>query len=223
MARLLKVLFFLLIVKPLVFIGLGLNVLQRQHLPSQGPIIIAANHNSHLDTLVLMALFPLHLIHRVRPVAAADYFLANPFVAWLSLNIIGIIPIRRTPSSSERDTVLQACHDALEHNDILIIFPEGSRGEPEIMSGLKKGIYHLVKHHPQRSVLPVVMRGLGRSLPKGTAMLVPFNCDVVIGEPLSGFTDAEDFVLTMQKSYQHLATHCITHSQAVSDDHQQDF
>lgn len=138
MARILKVLFFLLIVKPLVFIGLGLNILQRQNLPTQGPMVIAANHNSHLDTLVLMALFPLHLIHRVRPVAAADYFLVNPFVAWLSLNIIGIIPIRRSPSSSERDAVLQACHEALDQGDILIIFPEGSRGEPEIMSGLKK-------------------------------------------------------------------------------------
>ncbi|ENM5813174.1 1-acyl-sn-glycerol-3-phosphate acyltransferase [Vibrio mimicus] len=217
MARFLKVMFFLLIVKPLVFIGLGLNILQRQNLPSQGPIIIAANHNSHLDTLVLMALFPLHLIHRVRPVAAADYFLVNPFVAWLSLNIIGIIPIRRSPSSNERDAVLQACHDALEQGEILILFPEGSRGEPEIMSGLKKGIYHLVKNHPNRSVLPVVMRGLGRSLPKGTAMFVPFNCDVVIGEPLTGFTDADYFVLTMQKSYQQLATHCITQTQTALD------
>ncbi len=35
MARILKVLFFLLIVKPLVFIGLGLNILQRQNLPTQ--------------------------------------------------------------------------------------------------------------------------------------------------------------------------------------------
>lgn len=217
MARILKVLFFLLIVKPLVFIGLGLNILQRQNLPTQGPMVIAANHNSHLDTLVLMALFQLHLIHRVRPVAAADYFLVNPFVAWLSLNIIGIIPIRRSPSSSERDAVLQACHEALDQGDILIIFPEGSRGEPEIMSGLKKGIYHLVKNHPERAVLPVVMRGLGRALPKGTAMFVPFNCDVVIGEPLTGFSDAEHFVQVMQKNYPQLATHCITQTQATLD------
>lgn len=43
------------------------------------------------------------------------------------------------------------------------------------------------------------MRGLGRALPKGTAMFVPFNCDVVIGEPLTGFSDAEHFVQVMQK------------------------
>lgn len=85
------------------------------------------------------------------------------------------------------------------------------------MSGLKKGIYHLVKNHPERAVLPVVMRGLGRALPKGTAMFVPFNCDVVIGEPFTGFSDAEHFVQVMQKNYQQLATHCITQTQATLD------
>ncbi|MCG6212535.1 1-acyl-sn-glycerol-3-phosphate acyltransferase [Vibrio furnissii] len=210
MARLLKLLFVLLIVKPLVFIGLGLNIIQRHNLPEQGPMIIAANHNSHLDTLVLLALFPIHMVHRVRPVAAADYFLANRFVAWLSLNVIGIIPIRRAPSASQRDAVFDACHAALNNDEILIIFPEGSRGEPEIMSGLKKGIYHLVREHSGVAVLPMVMRGLGRSLPKGTAMLVPFNCDVVIGEPQTGFTSAQHFIDAMQTQYQQLAQHCIT-------------
>lgn len=210
MAKLLKILFIILIVKPLVFIGLGLNVLQRQNLPKHGPVIIAANHNSHLDTLVLLALFPIHMIHRVRPVAAADYFLANRLIAWLSLNVIGIIPIRRAPSASQRDEVFAACHQALNNEEILIIFPEGSRGEPEIMSGLKKGIYHLLKEHPNTTVLPMVMRGLGRSLPKGTAMLVPFNCDIVIGEAQSQFMSAEHFVSSMQQQYQKLTDYCIT-------------
>ncbi|HCH02663.1 MAG TPA: 1-acyl-sn-glycerol-3-phosphate acyltransferase [Vibrio sp.] len=210
MARLLKILFVLLIVKPLVFIGLGLNIIQRQNLPEHGPIIIAANHNSHLDTLVLLALFPIHMVHRVRPVAAADYFLANPLIAWLSLNVIGIIPIRRAPSASQRNEVFSACHQALNNGEILIIFPEGSRGNPEIMSGLKKGIYHLVKQHPNAAVLPVVIRGLGRSLPKGTAMLVPFNCDIVIGEAQMTFTNTQQFIERMQKQYQQLTRYCIT-------------
>ena len=59
MSRLLKILFFLLIVRPLVMIVLGLNIRDRQKLPRKGPAIIAANHNSHLDTMVLMSLYPL--------------------------------------------------------------------------------------------------------------------------------------------------------------------
>ncbi|NVJ57338.1 MAG: 1-acyl-sn-glycerol-3-phosphate acyltransferase [Vibrionaceae bacterium] len=207
--KLLKILFVLLFVKPLVFVGLGLNIIHRQHLPEKGPVVVAANHNSHLDTLVLLALFPISLVHKVRPVAAADYFLKNKLTTWLSLNVLGIIPIRRSPSKSERDAIFDECHRALEDGDILIIFPEGSRGEPEVMSGLKKGIYHLTKEHANCPVVPVVMRGLGRALPKGTAMFVPFNCDVVLGEPIEQFSDADDFLCSMQKQYAELAQQCI--------------
>ncbi|MES9854313.1 MAG: 1-acyl-sn-glycerol-3-phosphate acyltransferase [Candidatus Thiodiazotropha sp. L084R] len=52
MSRLLQFLFFILIVKPLVLIVLGLNVRRKTHLPAEGPAIIIANHNSHLDTIV---------------------------------------------------------------------------------------------------------------------------------------------------------------------------
>ncbi|MDC5707283.1 1-acyl-sn-glycerol-3-phosphate acyltransferase [Vibrio europaeus] len=209
MARILRALFILLFVKPLVFIGLGLNIINRQNLPMNGPVVVAANHNSHLDTLVLLALFPISIIYKVRPVAAADYFLSNPIVAWLSLNVIGIIPIRRSPSKEQKEAIFDECHKALEQGDILIIFPEGSRGEPEVMSGLKKGIYHLVKDHPQCAVVPVVMRGLGVSLPKGTAMFVPFNCDVVLGDSVSDFSDADEFIEIMQEQYQMLSEQCI--------------
>ncbi|KLV08869.1 glycerol acyltransferase [Photobacterium aquae] len=213
--KLFKFLFVLLLVKPLVFIGLGLNIIQRQHLPLHGPAVVAANHNSHLDTLVLLALFPISMVHKIRPVAAADYFLKNRLSAWLSLNVLGIIPIRRSPSQSERSAVFDECHQALDNGDILLVFPEGSRGEPEVMSGLKKGIYHLVKDHDHCPVVPVVMRGLGRALPKGTAMLVPFNCDVVIGQGIEQFVDADDFLVTMQTQYDALSEYCIV---TVCDD-----
>jgi len=71
--RILKIIFFGLIIKPIVLIVLGLNIRNRDKLPVDGPAVIAANHNSHLDTMVLMSLYPLSIIHKVRPVAAADY------------------------------------------------------------------------------------------------------------------------------------------------------
>ena len=82
MNKTLKFFFFLLFVKPLTLIVLGLNIQNRKGLPNDGPAIVAGNHNSHLDTLVLMGLYPLTQVHRIRPVAAADYFLKNKFIAF---------------------------------------------------------------------------------------------------------------------------------------------
>ena len=180
----LRSLFFLLIVRPLVFLVLGLNVRNRKGLPLAGPAIVVANHNSHLDTLVLLSLFPHEVLNRVRPVAAQDYFLRNRWLAWFSLKIIGIIPLRRNLKGVKEDP-LAGCSAALERGEILIVFPEGSRGEPEVLSKFKTGVAHLAQRYPQIPLVPVFMHGLGRALPKGEWVLVPVVCDVLIGSAFS--------------------------------------
>ena len=223
MHRWLKVLLFLFVIKPIVLIILGLNRIYLHPLPKQGPIILAANHNSHLDTLVLMALFPWHLLHRVRPVAAADYFLKNKWLAWVSLNIIGIIPLYRH-GEVDKQHVFDDCFEALDNDDILIIFPEGSRGEPEQLSDIKKGLYYCLQQRPNTPLLPILMRGLGHSLPKGTELFVPFNCDVIIGKPsiYPQFKNADDFVNQMTLTYKILLTHCITETAASHSKNKKD-
>jgi len=213
-SRILKIIFFALFVKPLIFLGLGLNIKGRKHLPLKGPAIIAANHNSHLDTLVLMGIYPLSIIDRVRPVAAADYFLANRFIAWLSLNIIGIIPLDRSGKTNKAD-LFKDCHEALDNGHILLIFPEGSRGEPEEMSRFKKGIYHLIKDREDTKVTPVVLHGLGLSLPRGEALFVPFNCDVIIDETLKKYNNSREFLEGLLESYKRLFTYCITKNNSM--------
>ena len=112
MDRILKILLFALIIKPIVFVILGLNIRNRNKLPLKGPAIIAANHNSHLDTMVLMSLYPLSKIHKVRPVAAADYFLSNKLLAWISLKCIGIIPLDRS-GKANKDDLFAGCHSRI--------------------------------------------------------------------------------------------------------------
>lgn len=204
MTVLLRLLFFLLVVRPIALIVIGLNVRHRERLPRSGPAILVANHNSHLDTMVLMSLFPIRYLHLLRPVAAADYFLRNKVMAWFALHIIGIVPLRREVKGSHDDP-LAAASSALQQGAILILFPEGSRGEPEHLSKFKSGVAHLVKRHPEVPVIPIFLHGLGKALPKGEAILVPFFCDVFIGEALPWLADRHAWMEALDRSMHHLA------------------
>ncbi|MFN3750146.1 MAG: lysophospholipid acyltransferase family protein [Thiobacillus sp.] len=183
MSRALQALFFLLVVRPFLALVLGVNLRHAGRLPQTGPAILAANHNSHLDTLLLMSLYPLAKLSRVRPVAAADYFLKNRFIAWFALNLMHILPLSRRPKPGEKP--LAHIEAALSAGDILILFSEGSRGEPEKRSALKSGIAHLMEDAPTVPVVPIYLRGLGKVLPRGDWLPVPFFADGWVGEPLT--------------------------------------
>lgn len=185
--------FFLLVVRPLIWVVIGLHVRHRERLPTQGPAIVVANHNSHLDTLILIALFSLKQLPQLRPVAAADYFLRNRWVAWFAQNIIGIIPIRRA-GIRRTENPLQACTDALHDGQVLILFPEGTRGEPETLAAFKSGVARLAEAHPDVPVYPVFMHGVGKVLPRGSWLPVPLFCDVFVGRPLYWSDNRKVFV-----------------------------
>lgn len=182
--RALRWLFFAIIIKPIVKIVIGLRYQNAPILPQDGPALLIANHNSHLDTMVLISLLPLKILHKVQPVAAADYFLKNKFMGWFALNIIGILPIERQGKDKSVNPVEQ-CADALKAGKILIFFPEGSRGQPEQMVDLKYGVVKLAERCPKVPLFPIYMHGLGKTLPKGDAFFVPFFCDVVFSEPMT--------------------------------------
>lgn len=206
MIMVLRFLFFALIVRPVVSILLGLHVRGREHIPARGPAILAANHNSHLDAMVLMALLPHRAIHRTRPAAAREYFTKNRLLSWFSRRIVGIIPIRRERSPDGEDP-LSGCYGALERGEIVIFFPEGTRGEPEQLAEFRGGIAKLAQRYPEVPVVPIFLRGLGKALPKGEALLVPFFVDVFAGAPLRGRDHAENFLPALRGQIRALGDH----------------
>jgi 1-acyl-sn-glycerol-3-phosphate acyltransferase len=205
MNNFLRLIFFTLIIRPIILIVLGLNIRYQDRLSPDGPAIIVANHNSHLDTMVLMTLLPFQYLKRIRPIAASDYFLRNKYLAWFALKIIGIIPIERSGSKTAAD-LLAPCSDALKNGDILIFFPEGTRGEPERLSAFKSGIARLAERHPDIPVIPVFMYGLGKALPRGEWLLVPFFCDVVVGEALKWTGNRSEFMQKLDSTMKFLAS-----------------
>lgn len=198
-----RYIFWGIIIRLVVMAILGLNIRRRELLPKSGPAIIVANHNSHLDTMVLMSLYPLRTQKYVRPAAAADHFLCHKVMKWFALNIIGIAPLERKVTKSANP--LEACSKVLESNEILILYPEGSRGEPEHLANLKSGIAHLAKAYPKVPVTPVFMHGLGKALPKDNFVLVPFFCDVFVGEAIYWQGDKQHFMETLSAKFEELS------------------
>lgn len=202
--KFLRFVFYAVVVRLVVLIVLGLNVRHREKLPIKGPAILVANHNSHLDAMVLMSLLPLRLLPNVQPVAAMDYFLRNPFLAWFALKIVGIVPLKRKPDH-RGENILVPCFDALANGRVLIFFPEGSRGEPEKLASFKSGLAKVAKQFPDVPIVPVLLHGLGKSLPKGEALLVPFFCDVFVGDKMQWTGDRSSFMSQLEQRMTQLA------------------
>lgn len=201
MYRICRLLFVLLVARPITLFLLGIHVRNRERIDWHQPTIIVANHNSHLDTLVLLSLVPLKHIHRVHPAAAADYFLCKPMRAWFSRNWLGVVGVARERSDQHP---LAECQSALARGHSLLLFPEGTRGEPEKMQALKSGIAHLAKQHPTVPIVPIYMHGLGRAMPKGEWLLIPFFCDIFVGESVFWQADKQAFLTTLETQFKTL-------------------
>jgi len=196
---LIRLILLVLLARPIARFMTGADVIGREHLPRRGPAIIAANHNSHVDTLLLLTIFPAHLMPFLRPAAAADYFLKDPFIGWFSRKLVGIVPVERTKGGKGED-VLAPMREALAGGAIVILFPEGTRGTgADEMGELKSGIARLAEAFPQAPVVPIWIEGAGRVLPKGAKVPVPMNCTVLVGEAVPAFVDRAGFMASLRE------------------------
>ena len=175
---------FAFIVKPFIYIVLGYNVEGYEYFPQKGPAILVANHNSHVDTLLLMSLFSNSLISKVHPAAAADYFCNGKIKSFIFKNLMGIIPLTRKVTRENKDNIFSGIYETLSKGEIIILYPEGTRGNDENIQNFKQGIAHIAKDNPNVPIIPVYMSGTEKILPKLELILVPFISDIYISEPM---------------------------------------
>jgi len=108
------------VLTPVLRLLYRIRVEGRDGLPRDGPVILAANHRSFMDSLFL----PLVIPRRVTFVAKAEYF-DSVKTAWF-FRAVGQIPIRREGGSAS-EGALAAATDVLQAGQVFGIYPEGTR------------------------------------------------------------------------------------------------
>ena len=144
--------------------------------------IYFANHQSHLDWVLIWAALPLELRAQTRPIAARDYWTATPFKHWITREVFNAVYVSRQRSDDQDP--LEPLVEALKNGDSLVIFPEGTRsnkGEPQTF---KSGLYALAEQFPNVQLIPAGIDNVQRVMPKGEVVPVPILCTVTFGAPI---------------------------------------
>ena len=186
---------YLFVMRVFLRLVVGVKYFNREVLKKKKQFIIVSNHNSHIDTMALMAAMSFPAISRVQPVAAGDYFGSSRVKAFLTRAMVNAILIPRVPKPGAEANPINLMTQALDKGNSLIVFPEGSRGEPEKMQAFKRGIGLLLEKRKQVPYIPVFMKGLGKVLPKGRFLLVPYESDIYFGEPCYAISDDIDDIV----------------------------
>jgi 1-acyl-sn-glycerol-3-phosphate acyltransferase len=143
-----------------------------------------ANHSSHGDFVLLWSSLDPRERARTRPVAGADYWSGDPLRRFIGQRVFRAVLVDRNPATRTADPVDQML-EAIDADDSLILFPEGTRNlTEERLLPFKAGLWHVGRRRPALNLVPVWIDNLNRVMPKGELLPVPLLCTVRFGEPL---------------------------------------
>lgn len=158
-----------------------LQILGLDNLPLQPPFILAANHASHLDALVLGSALPGRLRDRVFPIAAGDVFFNSIWKSMLSAKLLNALPIWRKRCGLH--AMKQLRQRLIDEPCVYILFPEGARSRDGNMLPFKTGIGILVAG-TDVPIVPCHLSGTFQALRPGTRLPKPAPITLQIGRPL---------------------------------------
>ena len=159
-----------------------------EHIPAQGPALIACNHVSFVDALVLAAACPrpirFIMDHRIFKIPILNFVFREG-------RAIPIAPAKEDPAMLER--AYEEVAKALADGDLVGIFPEGGITQTGDIMPFRGGVTRILERSPV-PVVPMALQGLWDSIfsrKDGPAMakfgrLDPFkDIGLVVGNPMA--------------------------------------
>lgn len=149
----------------------------QEHLPKQGPFIIAPNHASSLDPFVLAAALPYRVITQTYWAGLESSVMRNPLRRFVN-RLAQVIPIKRDMRAlAVGAAVLRAGRN-------LVWFPEGTRSTSGKLQAFKPGIGLLMDHFDIPAV-PICLTNTYENLPPDAWLPKHFRrITISFGEPV---------------------------------------
>jgi long-chain acyl-CoA synthetase len=181
---------------PLARLFVWLRVEGREHLRGlDGPVVFAANHQSHLDTPAILAALPRPWRYRVAVAMAKEFFTAHFFPerhgrrAWFtnSLNyylaslFFNAFPLPQREAGTRQ--TLRYIGELFSEGHSLLIFPEGKRTMAGEINTFQAGV-GMIGARLGVPVVPVRLEGLDRVLHQQAKMATPGRVRVAFGAPM---------------------------------------
>ncbi len=176
--------------RPEFFPGIRFRFSGVDNIPSSGPAIIAVNHRSYFDPLVIS--FAIAKVGRNGRFLGKKEVFDAPIVGQLATMMGGIRVDRGTGS----DAPVLAASERIAAGEVVVILPEGTipRGEAffdPILHG-KTGVARLAAMHPDVPVIPIGLWGTENVWPRSAKVpnllqfTDPIEVTVQVGRPVSG-------------------------------------
>ena len=152
-----------------------------EHVPRHGPVLLASNHQSFADSVVIPVVVP----RRVRFLAKEDYFTGTGAMGWCNRTFFTATGAVGVPRGAHVDAKasLDVALGVLEAGDAFGIYPEGTRSRDGRLYRGKTGVawLSLTSGAP---IIPVGLVGTERAQPIGTKVLRPHRIIVRFAPPV---------------------------------------
>jgi long-chain acyl-CoA synthetase len=160
-----------------------------------GPVVLASNHQSHMDVPAILSALPGHLRARVAPAMAKEFFKAHFFPAdhtwreWFtnSLNyylaafFFAAFPLPQREAGARQ--TLQYIGELTGKGWSILIFPEGQRSPTGQMKPFRGGI-GMIASRLEIPIVPVRIDDVDRLMPVGSSFVRPGRVRVAFGAPI---------------------------------------
>jgi 1-acyl-sn-glycerol-3-phosphate acyltransferase len=156
-----------------------LEIAGREHLPRGGSFVLVANHASHIDAVAILSALPLRSLNRAYPLAARDYFCANKLRFALTTVIANLMLFDRDSRGVDGVNLCRRLLD--ERDNVLIMFPEGTRSTDGNVGVFRRGV-GLLLAGARYPVVPCYLDGTFKAWPKGVVIPRPARVRLLIGE-----------------------------------------